>query len=179
MLSQVQDAILAAAAEALPGLVQVESYAGQFSADGPDHGRVTAPALFLAALDASLAEHQTGDGRLALDVRWAAYCLARNAKGAAYRGRDAMSMAAAFAQTVHHSQWGLAPSVQHARLESVQNLYSSHIDNKGFALWVVQWRQVVLLGDNIWEGGDTPAEIWAGWSPTEFPADYTQQEVTP
>ncbi|MCC5811201.1 MAG: DUF1834 family protein [Ectothiorhodospiraceae bacterium] len=179
MLGQVQDAILEAAKAGLPGLAQVEPYAGQFGADGPTQGRVTAPAFFVAALDAPLAEHQPGDGRMALDVRWAAYCLARNARGPAQRGRDAMSMAVAFAQLAQDAQWDLAPEVQHARLEGVQNLYSAALDNKGFALWAVTWRQVVMVGEDMWAGGDTPSEIWIGWSPETYPDDYEEQEAQP
>lgn len=80
-LAAVQDAILVQAGEALPGLAQVEPYAGQFGPEGPTQGRVVAPAFFVAALEAPLADEQPGEGRIALDVRWAAYCLARNARG--------------------------------------------------------------------------------------------------
>lgn len=179
MFARVQDAILEAAREALPGLAQVEPYAGQFGADGPTQGRVMAPSFFVAALDAPLAQHQPGDGRMALDVRWTAYCLARNARGPAQRGRDAMSMAVAFAQVVQDAQWGLAPDVQHARLEGAQNLYSAALDGKGFALWAVTWRQVVMVGENMWLGGDTPSEIWMGFAPERYPEDYEPQEDAP
>ena len=179
MLAAVQDAILADAQQTLTGLAQVEAYAGQFGQEGPSQGRVTAPAFFVAALGAPLAQEQPGDGRMALDVRWAAYCLARNARGSSHRGRDAMSMAEAWAARVaEDAQWGLAPDVMHARLEEVQNLYSAALDSKGFALWAVTWRQVVLVGESIWDGdGETPTEIWAGWSPEDYPEDYEEQDT--
>ncbi|MCS4503892.1 DUF1834 family protein [Arhodomonas aquaeolei] len=174
-----QDAILADARNTLSGLAQVEPYVGQFGQDGPSQGRVTAPAFFVAALGAPLAAEQPGDGRMALDVRWAAYCLARNARGPAERGRDAMSMAEAWAARVaEDAQWGLAPQVMQARLEDMQNLYSAALDSKGFALWAVTWRQVVLVGTSIWDGdGETPTEIWVGWDPDEYPDDYEEQET--
>ncbi|ACL72717.1 hypothetical protein Tgr7_1634 [Thioalkalivibrio sulfidiphilus HL-EbGr7] len=172
-LAAVQDAILVQAGEALPGLAQVEPYAGQFGPEGPTQGRVVAPAFFVAALEAPLADEQPGEGRIALDVRWAAYCLARNARGAAKRGRDAMSLAVSWAQQVQHAQWGLAPDVMHARLAGLENLYSAALDAKGFALWAVVWRQVVLVGETAWDGsGETPSEVWAGWQPEQFPDDY-------
>lgn len=175
-LVAVQQAILAAAGAALPGLAQLEPYAGQFGADGPTRGRVSAPALFVAALEAPLAE-QPGDGRLALDVRWAAYCLARNARGAAARGSDAMSLAVSFAKVVQYNQWGLAPTVQHARLEAVQNLYSATLDDKGFALWAVTWRQVVLLGESPWAGDAAPpTTLIVGTSIHSVPDGYEEQD---
>jgi len=179
MLAAVQDAILAEAEQTLSGLAQVEAYAGQFGQEGPSQGRVIAPAFFVAALGAPPADDQPGDGRMALDVRWAAYCLARNARGAAERGRDAMSMAESWAARVEQdAQWGLAPQVMHARLEDMQNLYSAALDSKGFALWAVTWRQVVLVGTSIWDGdGETPTEIWVGFSPDEHPDDYKEQET--
>lgn len=174
MLAQVQDAILDDARERLPGLVQVEPYAGQFGQDGPTRGRVSAPAFFVALLGAPLADEQPGDERIALDCRWVAYCLARNARGASDRGRDAMSMAQAWAMHVaDHAQFGLAEAVQHARLEGMENLYSAALDDKGFALWAVTWRQVVLVGESMWEGDtETPTEVWVGVSGE----DHEQQE---
>jgi len=32
---------------------------------------------------------------------------------------------------------------------------------------------VVLLGETPWDGGgETPSEVWAGWTPEQFPEDY-------
>jgi hypothetical protein len=153
MLSDLMEAVLTEARELLPGLRQAEVYAGQFGAEGPSRGRVTAPAFFVAVLDAPPADDQPGDGRMALDARMGAYCLTSNARGAAVRGQDAMAMAVSFARRVSESaSWGLAETVQAARLEGVQNLYSSAIDGQGFALWAVTWRQVVLIGESVWQG---------------------------
>jgi hypothetical protein len=179
-LVTVQDAILTTASNTLAGLGQCEAYAGQFGVDGPTRGRVKAPAFFVSALAMPPAAEQPGDGRLALDVRWAAYCLARNARGPAERGRDAMGMAGTWALHLNGlPDWGLAPHVMQPRLEDVRNLYSAALDDKGFALWAVTWSQVVLLGESIWNpDGTTPTEIWLGFSPEVFPDDYEQQDTT-
>jgi hypothetical protein len=176
MLDQVQDAIIADAKQHLPGLAQVEPYVGQFGPDGPNQGLVSAPAFFVAVLAAPPAAQQPGDGRLSLDARWSAYCLARNARGPESRGRDAMSMATSWALRLNDlPQWGMEPSVSQPEIEGVQNLYSAALDKKGFALWAVTWRQVVMVGESIWDGdGETPSEVWFGWQPETFPEDYEQ-----
>ncbi|TGG92528.1 hypothetical protein E4656_13750 [Natronospirillum operosum] len=174
----VQDAILAAAKAALPGLVMCEPYAGQFGQDGPSRGRMATPGFFLAALDAPPATEQPGEGRIAFEVRWAAYCLSRNAGGAADRGRDAMALATQWAVQVQDAQWGMAPQVEQAAIEGVQNLYSAELDNKGFGLWAVTWRQVINLGGSIWAGDDvTPTEVWIGQDGEAFPDDYDEQDT--
>lgn len=174
----VVDAILDAAREGLPNLAMCEPYAGQFGQDGPKRGAVAAPGFFLAALDAPPAQEQPGDGRHAFEVRFAAYCLSRNARGAADRGSDAMTMAAEWALQVTDQHWGLAPQVEQAQLEAVQNLYSAELDNKGFGLWAVTWRQVINLGASIWDGDEeTPSEIWVGQDGDDFPDDYDQEDT--
>lgn len=180
MILQVQDKVIERAKELLPGLRQAEPYAGQFSADGPNRGRVFAPSFFVAVLDAPLADEQPMDGRMALDVRFAAYCLAQNAQGAASRSADALSMATTFAYELSQMvNWGLGVEVQQSRLEGVQNLYTAALDNKGLGLYSVVWNQVVMIGEGIWQGGETPTEVWVGIFPEQFPDDYEQVSEAP
>ncbi len=177
-LDPVQDAVLSAARAALPELRVCKPYEGEFGPEGPTKGVVSTPGFFLAAVEAPPADVQPGDGRLALEVRWQMYCLARNARGSAERGRDAMALAARWAQVVQHNAWGMAHQVEQAELEQVQNLYTADLDKKGFAMWVVTWRQVVQLGPGIWDGDEeVPDEIWVGQDGESFPGDYEQQDT--
>ncbi|MDT8428494.1 MAG: hypothetical protein RQ757_06980 [Pseudomonadales bacterium] len=170
----VVDAVIEAIQGAVPGLAQIETYAGQFASDGPNRTLVSAPAVFLTVLDAPYANDQAGDGRQSFDLRLAAYCLARNAKGAANRAGDAMSLATAVALLVPQAHWELGAQVDGARLEGMQNQFVAALDNKGLGLWSVTWRQVVHLGESIWAGSQiTPTEVWLGVLPESYPEDYT------
>ena len=165
-LVTVQDAIVERAKQLLPGLAQCERFAGQFGSASPNQGRVIPPAFFVAVLNAVPGKERVGTGQQALVVTFSAYCLTMNAKGAAHRASDAMTMAETFALALEEEQWGLPNHVGRAALGRGDNLYNTALDNKGFGLWAVTWEQRVIVGPGIDPEGSTVDDFLT------FNADY-------
>jgi len=161
---QLLDASVWAIDAGIEGLAQCEVYAGQFRAGETDKARVTAPAVFVACLGAPI-DKDPGTEQVALNCRMAAVVIARNARGRGPRSEDAVCLAEAVALLVQYNQFALA-DVGAARVTRLTNDYNRAFDDRGFASWTVEWNQMVLLGDSIWNGAEfLPTDVWLGLAP--------------
>ncbi len=167
MITTVQEAAIAALA-AIPGVAQCKPYDGQFSGGTTRKVAVKAPAIFVAVLSA-VPDADPGTDQLDLKCRFAAYVLARNARGHAARGADCVNLAERVALTIHQNQWGLS-GLSMAVVERLDSLSNNIADKAGFALWGIPWQQTVRLGASVWDGaGVIPTEVYLGVTPNIGP----------
>jgi len=108
--------------------------------------------------------NQPTTGQLAFDCRNAAFIVTRNARGSAARGQSARALARSIMLFVHQQQWGLN-DVYPAVVERLENRSVAQVDNEGYAIWLVIWKQVVLLDDAVVAPDLAPPSLWLGKAP--------------
>lgn len=136
----------------IAGLAQIHgiSAVGEFVGDvSTELLRKAAPrnaGLLLIALGGSPAPEQPATGQLAWSARYGVFIVTRNARGSVQRTRDARALAQGVMLAVRNNQWGLA-GVHGATIERLENRSAGKVDDAGYGLWLLIWKQVVYLDD--------------------------------
>lgn len=144
---------------------------GEYDPVDADRQTILTPAILLEVVEMRPAGRVTG-GRTAVEVVWSAHCVLSSATDNVQR--EVRNFAARALRLVDVSRrWGKGEAVMPAaELEAFPGMFKP--GEKGFESWIVNWRQVVHLGE-AWElPDDGPArEIYLGESPNIGPGgDY-------
>jgi hypothetical protein len=158
-----------------PGVDLCEHYAGQLGGDGQVQKMLRTPALLLALLKAPPST-DPGTGQVGVDAHLALYVVARNAKSAEARGRDALALVEHLLPQIRHNKFGLGESVGVAEITDVRPHYL--LDGKGFAIWEINWTQWAAIGESVWDGDVViPEEVLVGYDPQIGPAFLPDYET--
>lgn len=135
---------------------EVRAYAGEFSGTEIPQVSFSAPAILITVLGWKPSRNSRLTGRNVRLVRLAAFIVTKNATNREARMRDAMLLSERLGITL--SLWvpsdtaalSIGPLEADAQ---AQNLYSRAVDDKGLALWMMDWEQACkpLL---------QPAQMW-------------------
>lgn len=157
------------------GLQTCQRYSGEFDADSVAAVSFRAPAVFVACLGWAKAKQQPGDGRTALQVRFAAFIVAdkptkRNPN------TDIVALSLAITAAIEGKTLGV--NVAHAaELQRAESGANAKLDKKGLALWAITWTQVIYQGESNWSPeGTVPTEVLFSYAPhvgTPHEHDYT------
>lgn len=145
------DAMAAEFKKRLPSLRTVEALA-----DDPPSDKVITPALFIG-VEEMLTTKKLSGGRVAITCTMAAYCVLSSKTPRVEV--EILNMAASVASVVDGNHWGLGECVQRpSRLSAAPGSLSK--GGKGLEAWVVQWEQVIHLGE-AWQCPEPiPDEIY-------------------
>ena len=168
-LQALRDGVVAGLTAALPGDVAVETHPGRFDLRELERVASGVPAVRVAILNA-VAEHVGGGYGVQCTAELAAYIVARSDRHA-YADERTLMLASLILPAVNMNRWGIDchPPTQ----LRAANLFSSEMANKWNAhLAAVTWSQDILLGEVAEEPGELTREVWLGYEPEVFPADY-------
>jgi|UPI0003726C29 hypothetical protein len=107
---------------------------------------------------------QPSTGQFAFECRNAAFIITRNARGAAARGQSARVIARNIMLLIHQQQWGLN-DVFPAVVERLENRSAAQVDNEGYAIWLVLWKQLIYADDAVIAPDLAPATLLIGKAP--------------
>ncbi|MBU1001919.1 MAG: hypothetical protein KKE73_05305 [Proteobacteria bacterium] len=167
MIEAAREGIVTALRAGCPGLQDVLDYGRETTLNTP------AAVLNLAHLEPD-ENPEDGSGKIALCCRWEVFLVVPDR--AKYEGR-LRELAAAVGTLVHGHRFGLeAPPARFILAEP--NEFEPHF--KGAKCWRVEFEQVLLFGESVWEGdGVLPEQLMVSYTPligAEHEAEY--QEVT-
>lgn len=129
----------------------------------PDHQTYETPMMLLDISEFSPGNYK-GDERLALELDISAICMVSNADS------DSIFAVKDFAAKVIHLLRYQNFDLENVRFPEEINTQVVDFSSaaQGYAVWVVNWKQTLLLGENIWSyEGTTPNEINSVMNPGE------------
>lgn len=154
------------------GVRECAPHEGRFSLKELKRIAAQAPALYVACLGVPETE-DPGTEQTEAQVDLALYVVTRTRPGTE-RGALARELVEWLLVYLPRARWGLT-GVGPAEKLKAENLYSGEIDDNGLALWVITWRQGLVLGESVWdEDGEPITDVYVGWNPESWPEDYTE-----
>lgn len=167
-LSALHATITAAIQAKFPALQTVEFYR-------EDREELPVPACILDMPEFEGApEVDPGTGQLAVMMRFEAEFIIGFRTPAAKM--SVRMLVAAFAAFLHEARWpgGLTGPAEH--IHAYKDDFKPVLDQ--YEVWCVEWRQVVHLGESVWnDAGVTPTTIYLGFAPeigTGYEDKYTK-----
>lgn len=171
-LEQLHDAIVDAIKLQFPDLQTVEFYSDQRTDAIPK----PACLLELSEMDAA-PDLDPGTEQIALDCRFEArFVIGFRTVKAKLEVRKLAGAFAAWLRKENH-RWGL-PVAPAQVIGCYQDDFSPDLDQ--YECWRVEWRQVIHLGESVWNdepGAEVPTTVYVGFEPDVGPAhidDYVQ-----
>lgn len=168
-LQALRSAVVAGIGAGLPDDIAVDSHPGRFNLAEIERVATGAPAVRVAVLHAAAEQVGSELGVLA-KVALAAYIVARSDRHA-YADERSLMLASLIVPIVNMNRWGIEAHPP-TELRAV-NLFSSELAGKWNAsLAAVTWSQEILLGGVPLAPGAITQDVWVGYEPEVFPADY-------
>jgi hypothetical protein len=167
-LEELHATITAAIQTKFPALQTVEFYR-------EDRDQVEAPACLLELCEFEGAPHEDpGTGQFAVMARFEAD-LVLGFRTPAVK-LSARVLAASLATFINEARWPGGKTGPAEAIHAYKNDFKPHLDK--YEVWTVEWRQIVHLGESIWnDEGITPTTVFIGVTPEVGPDNiekYTQ-----
>ncbi len=140
------------------GIKHVEEYANDLSPSTLKKVALRDSGILMVPLGGMPSREQPATGQLAFDCRTGAFIVTRNARGSIERTRQARKLAREVMLMIQHNQWGLA-DVHGAAIEKLENRSSGKVDNEGFAIWLVVWKQTIYLDEELVDTSVVPTDV--------------------
>lgn len=168
-LKTLREAVVTQLQAAVPDDVHCDSTPGRFDLREFQRRSVRAPAVRVACMDMDIEHVGSGLG-VSATVDMAAFVIMAGDRHQAGDER-ALLILSALLPAVSMATWGI--ECEPATDVRGRNLYSTDIAEKtGIALAAVTWRQTIELGVEDIAPGDAVRDVWLGFEPEAFPADY-------
>ncbi|USH01068.1 DUF1834 family protein [Grimontia kaedaensis] len=156
-LTALRQAIITTIRAKLPALAAVDSHPGRFNLDELRRIVTRLPAVRVALMAVpDTGEVQTGERDIT--VRLAAFVMTGD-KRRLPKDEAALAIVEALLDMVPTQRWGMT-ALTGAEKVSAENLFSGSVDKQGVALWAVTWSQTLRIGEDIWQGGVLPSEVY-------------------
>ena len=152
-LREYRDAVVAGLRAAVPALRDVQAHGGRFNLDELKRYSVNAPAARVAFAGMKPVTLDNV-GRLIGPVNMAVYLVTAGRDGDAVL----LDLIEATAATIRMNQWGLV-DISAARVETIENLYSSGAEAQGVHLAGVTFEQQLAFGGSLFAADET-ADPW-------------------
>lgn len=154
------NAIQADLKQHITGLEVCELHGGPFDLAELERFAVNTPAIYISLLgNPSLDDLNTGERDVELTL--AAYVVTTDRDGLP-RFEAAINLVESLLTHIPDSRWGQGGTFGAKQVIS-NNFYNDSIDNLGVALWNVTWKQVIRLGESVWDAkGTLPTELYLG-----------------
>ena len=105
------------------------------------------PALLLDCVELTQAQ-DLGTGELRLESFWALRLVVSEQQSM----QSTMALLQAVLQTLSYQRWGLS-QVEPAQLkQATLDHFTPHL--QGHHLWLIEWTQIIALGESIWDASD-------------------------
>ena len=137
--------------------LHVSAYQGRFNVDELKRVNLKLPALQVAILGSQKIEVIETEER-DIHLQLAAFIITHDQKRLK-REEAVLAIVERLALLIPYQRWNDAHALP-ATTVQIENLFSSQMDKQGVALWAVSWAQSLRLGDDIWQQGALPDELY-------------------
>ncbi|RXJ70790.1 hypothetical protein CS022_22475 [Veronia nyctiphanis] len=174
-LLALRHAIIDTIKEALPELSAVDAHPGRFNLDELRRIATKLPAVRVAIMAFSkVVPIQTGERQLT--VKLAAFVMTSDRRKLP-KDESALAIVEALLTLIPGHRWTLS-AVSGATDAKAENLFSGRVDKQGVAMWAITWQQVITVGEDIWQGGVLPSEVYVCNDPNHFGEEDHYLEVS-
>lgn len=169
-LAALHAAILEAIRGQFPDLATVADYREL----SDDHEALPVPALLVELTDLeAVPDDNDGTGRLSMVAVFEATIIMGFRTAAV--GRAIREFAGALAVFVNEQRWGVADVEPAQVIRAGLHEFSPAVPR--YHAWLVEWRQVVRLGANVWANdGTVPREVVFSWAPEIGPGNEAEYD---
>ncbi|WP_018694439.1 phage protein Gp37 [Algicola sagamiensis] len=157
MLDTLQQRIVATISAELGEKSKVSTHAGALNLKEMKGKTIALPAIRVVLMGCANIE-ETETGEMEAKARLAAFVVTKPQRGR-NKADVSLELVEGLIALIPSQMWEME-NVHPAEKVKAENLYNAQLDREGLSMWVITWEQVVILGEDVWSGGQTPSEFY-------------------